>query len=298
MTQCRLCCSDAKLHQSHIVPAFVFRWQKRTSSTGYLRFAGNMNQRVQDGLKTPFLCESCEAQFNEWETAFANNLFLPFHDQVKTVFPYSEWLAKFCVSVSWRTLAYVKEHGQITELAARYGTDVDHALTVWADFLLDNRPDIEGLTQHFLPLGAIDCESQPLPPNIQYYLMRAVRVDCFSNELRAYTYAKLGHFILLGMIVDSEPHLWSGTNIDLRGGTLAPTCLKSPDWVWRLLVDETNRMTECRSTLSERQHTLIAETQHKDPQRVVQSQTFLAALEDCRLGNHANTRVDETESEQ
>jgi len=48
---CRLCSRARELQLSHIVPAFVYRWLKDLSGTGFLRFGKNPNRREQDGLK-------------------------------------------------------------------------------------------------------------------------------------------------------------------------------------------------------------------------------------------------------
>jgi hypothetical protein len=58
---CRLCHQEfVPKEKSHIVSAFVYRWLKNSSGTGFLRFGPKINQRVQDGIKDYFLCESCE----------------------------------------------------------------------------------------------------------------------------------------------------------------------------------------------------------------------------------------------
>jgi len=56
---CRLCQNTEELQESHIIPAFAFRWL-RGPYEGYLRQTLEPNKRVQDGLKLPFLCKQCE----------------------------------------------------------------------------------------------------------------------------------------------------------------------------------------------------------------------------------------------
>jgi hypothetical protein len=65
---CALCKRDVPLVESHILPAFIFRWKKETSATGYLRNSQNPKKRVQDGLKVPLLCIDCERLFNSFDT--------------------------------------------------------------------------------------------------------------------------------------------------------------------------------------------------------------------------------------
>jgi hypothetical protein len=105
-TSCALCREKAELRQSHIVPAFVYRWLKETSVTGYLRAGQNPRRRVQDGLKRHLLCARCEARFSAWETAFATKIFHPYIADHKLTARYGDWMLKFCVSLSWRALKF------------------------------------------------------------------------------------------------------------------------------------------------------------------------------------------------
>jgi hypothetical protein len=117
---CRLCRCEAQLRESHIIPRFVFDWQKRTSSTGYLRLGQQINRRQQDGLKHPFLCAECEARFNAWETPFATHMFLPYHEQDVQRIEFDSWLLKFCVSISWRAVTYLREQGHLRQTTSSF----------------------------------------------------------------------------------------------------------------------------------------------------------------------------------
>lgn len=46
---CKLCENEELKENSHVVPAFVFRWLKSSSPTGFLRKTGNVNKRINDG---------------------------------------------------------------------------------------------------------------------------------------------------------------------------------------------------------------------------------------------------------
>jgi hypothetical protein len=74
---CRLCGVISELRESHILPAFVYRWMKDTSATGYVRSSQQPNVRAQDGVKVHLLCGDCEARLNQWETEFARRIFYP-----------------------------------------------------------------------------------------------------------------------------------------------------------------------------------------------------------------------------
>ena len=280
---CRLCGSIDGLCESHIVPAFVFRWQKRTSSTGYLRFGEQVNQRVQDGFKVPFLCRDCEGRFNSWETKCANEFFLPYHKRGQTTFTYDIWMAKFCVSVSWRVLAYLRAAGDTNDLESQYGEDVDAAMSVWADFLLDKRQDVDRFEQHLLPFGAIGGVTVELPSNIQRYLMRAVEFHHLWNNQSACVVTKMGHIILIGFLREPEADSWEGTRLQVGAGTLSPTTLVIPDWFGKHLVDRAEHLAKVESTISPRQHNIVDRTQQSNSGKVLQSETLRALMEDHRL---------------
>lgn len=113
---CKLCGAIANLEQSHILPAFVFRWMKDTSATGYLRFGGKPNCRAQDGERRYWLCRGCETRLCQWETEFAAQVFHPLISDGGQRIPYQEWMLKFAVSVSWRVLSLFVEDNRLRPL--------------------------------------------------------------------------------------------------------------------------------------------------------------------------------------
>lgn len=56
---CALCRENKELELSHIVPKFVIRYLKKTS-TGAIRNMENPNKIAQDGEKHYLLCGDCE----------------------------------------------------------------------------------------------------------------------------------------------------------------------------------------------------------------------------------------------
>jgi hypothetical protein len=105
-TSCALCDEAKPLRQSHFFPAFVFRWLRTISATGYFRNAINPNIRFQDGPKRPLLCGDCEELFSRAEQEFAKKIFHPYvsgelsSEGIATGriahFEYEEWLFEVC----------------------------------------------------------------------------------------------------------------------------------------------------------------------------------------------------------
>jgi len=154
--------------ESHIVPAFVYRWLKASSTTGFMRFGPQINQRAQDGIKNYFLCRSCEDHFEKHETKFAAEVFHPFVQDNSHSMDYDEYLLKFAVSVSWRVLAYNKAKWGLKHFRERHGLAVEKTLSVWTDYLLDRTGDIGSHEIHLLPFcGVVDHMTVDVPKNIK-----------------------------------------------------------------------------------------------------------------------------------
>lgn len=200
-TRCALCGDAAPLHRSHVLPAFVFRWLRESSATGYIRFAESPDKRVQDGIKLPLLCTKCEGRLGRFETAFATNLFHPYNSESGKHIRYGDWLLKFCVSISWRVLTYAADQTGLEHLAPEQKEIAKIASDLWSKLILVNESHPGQFEQHLLPLDPIDSHSlEDLPNNINRYFLRAVEMDLPAGEKSAYTYAKFGKFALFGFI--------------------------------------------------------------------------------------------------
>jgi hypothetical protein len=169
--RCALCERTAQLQQSHTIPAFVFRWLKSSGPTGHIRNMLEPNKRVQDGVKYPLLCADCEALLSRDEKLFSDRLFYPRLAKSLPV-TYSEWLLRFCVSVSWRVLLEKKGRNALTRYSEVQQRSLQKAERIWRGFLLGSEPNPRGFEQHFLPFDLIKEMTAPNPPdNINRYLM-------------------------------------------------------------------------------------------------------------------------------
>ena len=228
MDKCRLCHQEADLQISHILPAFVFRWMRESSGNGHIRYGTEPNQRVQDGLKLPWLCETCEGVLNRSETAFATNLFHPYIQKSGNQFHYSTWLLHFCVSVSWRILKYYTEELHLDGWNEEEMSHVTKAEQTWREYLLGKRPHPERFQQHLIPFDQIASATGEFVPNINRYLMRAIDMDVCKWGKSLYTYGKIGRFVILGFINEPNFNYWKGTKINANKGIVGPKSYKLP----------------------------------------------------------------------
>lgn len=209
---CRLCNEHRPLQHSHILPAFVFKWLKKD---GFIRHAESINQRAQDGAKAYWLCSSCEALFNGWETRFANEIFHPTNEQGLSTLRYGEWLLKFCASISWRSLLYIRERSSLTEYSQEEIDSVSDAQKTWAEFLRGERDHPGTFEQHLVPFGPIKTNTSiKFPPNINRHLLRNVEIDLARGASTIFVFSKLGRLAVLGFVRLENPIVGSAARLD------------------------------------------------------------------------------------
>lgn len=257
--ECKLCGNNGSLCESHILPAFTFRWlKKRSGANGHIRNTDSPNQRIQDGVKEYWLCVDCEALFSRDETAFANTVFHPY-DAGAAHIKYSEFMLRFCTSVSWRVLKFA--FGRRTD--ARYSIEqrqlVEQAEARWRDFLLNRVPHPGQFEQHVIPWGTIESTTIPdLPRNINRFLTGPITLDIVGSSQSLMTFAKLGPFMIFGHI-QCRKRSWEGSKISLNGGNLLPKKYVLPPSLIPLLKEKANLIEEGWSKLSDTQSRVIDE---------------------------------------
>jgi hypothetical protein len=282
---CRLCGETRQLQESHILPAFVFRWLKETSATGHLRFSQQPNLRAQDGLKLPFLCAACECRLNQWETQFANHVFYPLTQGGPDGTPYGPWFLLFCASVSWRVLAHEFLDGRnIRHVPNSLMPRVARAERTWREFLLGRIARPEGHEHHFLPLGPIESHTfSDMPPNMNRYFLRAVQMEIVSGERTAFTYAKLGPFAILGFISMPASSRWVGTRVfGGQGRTRRPDYIIPSTFV-DYVFEKAGRLAAMYDKMSDKQAEKIEEAYRANMERAAQSGSIEAMSHDVRL---------------
>jgi hypothetical protein len=285
MPTCQLCQEDREICQSHIIPKFVFDFVKRTSATGYMRMGTEPNRRVQDGRKRPLLCHGCEQLFSRWEGSFAKNVFHPYNANTSAVIDYGPWLCKFLVSVSWRVLLFYKLEGSLDELPTFHRGSIEEALETWREFLLDMRPHPGVFEQHLLPLDALRSTNVPgMPTNMNRYILRAVDMDIVLRERTIAVYWKLPRFVVLGLVVNTEPRSsWGGTRAAVKRGRISPRSYGFPRTIFKHVMDQAQKADGISKGLSSRQQEMISRAMLNDIDRVGGSESTKALIMDIEF---------------
>jgi hypothetical protein len=286
---CLLCNRECALQQSHIIPAFVFKWLKKD---GHIRHAENINRRVQDGAKVELLCRECEAKFNVWETTFSNNLFQPFcYGGALPRFSYGDWLLRFCTSVSWRSLAYIRRSARLDHFSPSQVLKANDAAATWASFLRGDREHPGVFEQHLIPFGPITRNiGIDFPPNINRYLLRNVEIDAGRSQSTAFVFSKLGRIGILGFIDLRNPEHWVGSKVRLRGGRIIPRSYKLPVQFGGYLADRAKRAWASMERMSDQQQEKVDTAIRANFDKFANSQVLEAMQYDVRLFGNAAFR--------
>ena len=299
---CYLCGEKAVLQLSHIIPSFVVDWLKSTSGTGFMRRGNAPNLRVPDGLKRYLLCNECEQRFNKWETPFAEEIFVPLHQERANKFiKYGPWLEKFAVSVSWRVLILFKLDGYLSGFPPNLVPAVDKALKTWKEFLLGERPHPGRFEHHMLLLGPIQETTllTGLPPNINRYLLRHIHTDVAYSETKAFVYIKLCRILLVGFIEMPNPNEWEGTKLRVKTGTFQSRdqTYIIPDYLGDYLIESARKTHIVLQSISERQKKRIEEIYMLDLDRAAESESFRAMTYDVMMFGDAAFEQLESEND-
>lgn len=280
--ECKLCGVAGELKLSHFIPKFVGKWVKETSATGYIRLSENINRRAQDIAKDYWLCGSCEQLFSGWEREFANKIFYPFVKNENDTANYEGWLLKFCASLSWRTLSYMREKNprvcdqqNDTELSMLRGL---------ADFLLGNTNTPGIYEQHVFPLEPIESTNASVPVNINRYLLRNMHMDILVNtggEIMVYT--KLPRFIVLGLAKHSQANKMRVSRVSIKNGKISPANYYWPDGFAQYLFGKAQEVSELYGKMNSSQHSVVERSLRNDPERAAASETIEAFRYDLEM---------------
>lgn len=279
---CKLCHSESDLKLSHLIPKFVGKWVKKTSITGYIRNSTEVNKRAQDIAKEYLLCGNCEALFSVWEREFANKIFYPFLDGRESIASYGDWMSKFCASLSWRTLIYIRsknEHNQ--EESEEYIKSLYDFENHMRKFLLGEESNLNQYEQHVFPLDRIESTTElGLPPNINRYFLRTIAMDIAGNSTDLYIYTKLPGFIILGVIKAKDLKKMRPSRIALKQGCISPREYRLPDGFMNYIVGKAQDTTNIYNKIPQKQKDSFDKVIRENPGKASKSKLVEAFMYD------------------
>jgi hypothetical protein len=258
---CRLCELIAELQESHVIPAFVFRWRKESSPTPFMRSSSEPERRVQDGIKLNWLCQRCEQTLGNWERQFASTVFHPVTRNGSHRIEYSGWLLKFCVSISWRALLLAKEKTSLTDFSEAERLAAEEPLNVWREFLCGRAPHPGRFEQHLLIFEDFaSYGGGALPANMNRYVLRSIEMDVGRTKDVGFTFVKMGPFAVLGFFRLPRPHEWKGGKVHVKHGVVGPTKYTLPISFFDYLVRRARKYGAIMEDLSNEQRAVADKT--------------------------------------
>ncbi len=284
---CRLCEKKSTLRISHIIPKFIYDWQKKTSATGKIRNTPKINKPVQDGLKLPWLCDQCENKISGFETYFAQNIFYSLINNSSTV-NYEQKFLKVCVSISWRVLKYFVESGQISHYPEEIKLSIEKALSTWRSFILDERENPGEFEQHFFNFNGELSGRGITSPNIHRYLQRCVDINVIHNARVGLVYSKLPNFLLIGYVKCDSLSQWRVTRVCVNKGALKPCAYSFPAELFSFIESRASLIDKFQKSISDKQQDKINETYLKQSDQAMSSMTWQSLTRDIELFGEEN----------
>jgi hypothetical protein len=282
--QCRMCSAQGPLILGHVIPAFVWRWLKDTSATGFLRGGENPDIRVQDGWRRYWFCRRCEDTVSRFERRFSEDLFPLVVSEASAPYRHGPWLSRFLASVALRVLMLHEEVPDAFKLfTPAQSAALPQAREAWRAFVNGEAatPGIHDL--HFVPLGRLAHYggNLALPPNFNRWSLRSIEVHVASNNAQAFAYMKMGPALAFGLIQPPSAPLWVGSRVGLKDGYVGGN-LKLSVNLLQYLIERAERLDALNKRRSRRQEEKIAATMRANPERAATSETFLAVDADVQ----------------
>lgn len=279
---CRLCLQESQLSDSHIVPKFVFKWLKATGGTDYLRFGGEPNRRVQDGLKHKLMCTKCEQHLSDLEKRFSEQVFKKITSGSYPRGQYSSWFSKFAASLVWRVGQSQDFRGVLYKADDKDVQKIRQALEIWRKFILGQERHPGPFELHFVPIGGLsNIEHPDVPDNWNRYSLRQVEFDTVytdgSNFLSLY--CKIGPVAFFGF-VQNNTQPWKGSRISVNHGFFERDKLVWPPFLLKYFFSRARFSKELMSNISPKQRARTDQEILKNLERVRESDLFSALLLD------------------
>ncbi len=281
---CWLCGEVRDLHNSHIIPKFVFRWLIKSGGTPYIRHGERPNLRVQDGDKHPLFCTQCESLLSAHEKAANNHVFLPATRRERLSGRYGPWLSRFAASLALRTL----QSQEYREIDKQYSPAISAAAEVakesWRKFLLGRERNPGENRLYMIYPGYFDgFDAEGLPANWNTYAHRSVERDmlfCDDDRL-CYTFTKIGPLVFLGRIIDLDRKL-NKYHLQCSDGFFDTNPTRYLKVIWGHLLERANKSLEIFDNISPTQKLLSEGEVLKRVSEFERSELFRTLSDDRR----------------
>ena len=256
--KCNFCPDTCEtLIDSHIIPKFIFKWIKKSSSTGRLRSAQNINRPVQDGLKLEFLCDKCEQEFSIYEKYFADSLFYPIANSeinFDELCLDSTKIRKFIITLIWRVAKFSLNDEKVNqnwtpEEIKMYNTYIEELIPAFKG---------SGLTRFntfIVPTNKEMVENNVFDIEDYAYFERSASMDFKIYDDaggRASLFIKIPFMLIVCELTSYKDDKWKGLNINEELNFDFKTC-KVPEYIKYYLKENCEQSYSIASQMSSKQ---------------------------------------------
>jgi hypothetical protein len=259
--QCNFCLEECEsLIESHIIPKFVYKWIKDTSTTGRLRDSRNINRPVQDGFKVKYLCSKCEVDFSIFEKYFSEEVFTPFANSdgdISKINIDPDKFKKFVSSLLWRATKYFINNrtfnGDFSEYEIKYFNECANELK--ESFKKDG---VTPFTTYLIPLTSELVNNKTLKVEDYAYFERSTSIDIRiydKQDSRSTLFVKLPFMLIVCELKSYAQDIWNGINInDILLDSLN---YQVPEYVNQYMIFDCTRHYDSASEISSSQQEKI-----------------------------------------
>jgi hypothetical protein len=172
---------------------------------------------------------------------------------------------------------------------------MDNAEVRWRAFLKDEVPHPANFEQHLLIFDIVESTSvSDLPTNFNRFMTGAVTLDIVGSERSVMTFAKLGRFMIFG-IIQKGPNQWDGTKVHVKHGLLKPDKFTIPAGMLDLFKEKAENAATTMSNISRVQRAKIDKHILDNLDAFAESDQFASIRADALMfGQHAVLWKDES----
>jgi hypothetical protein len=269
MELCKYCKKKEAIKNSHIIPASIYDWLKKTSATGYLRSSHEPNLRRQDGIKKPLLCTDCEVKFSKYEDFFTKHYFIKVANYRKPC-PEKLKITKTILGclyiIAWRVLAntyYFPEENDYT----------DEEINMFPNFLADIKKSIDtenfsNFRTHIIPCTKKVLTNTKLPKLDWHVYERSITAEprIWDNLERFIIYIQIPFSIIVFEVVQNNNDSWKGTQVEGLDVLTLSDIKSVPGYLSSLIKHYHSKFLESNSELSEvQQEKMKLDLKNADP---------------------------------
>jgi hypothetical protein len=192
-------------------------------------------------------------------------------------------MSRFCASISWRTLTYIRNKNPNDELNQERKVLLDTVQEHLKKYSLGEVDNLYQYEQHVFPLEKIKSTNTALPFSINRYFLRGIGMDIIGNNTDQYIFTKMPSFIFLGLIKAKNVKLIKSSKVAIKSGSLSPRKYMWPDGFAQYVFDQAEEIIGLHQSIPQKHLDSFDKYIRENPEKVIKSKQFQAFLDDYEM---------------